>query len=92
MPVLSWGTPPPTKKNNGVGKWRDIMESLKSRPNEWALLHDGVDYGTVPTSMSSKKTLYEVVRRTVRENGITRRQTWARYIGPTDQTERSDEV
>lgn len=76
MTVLRWESPPDKKQ----GRWAETLAELRSHPNEWALLLEGVRRTEANTAAGFLRAHgCECAVRTVEEKGAV--NLYARWVG-----------
>ncbi|ALJ19541.1 hypothetical protein [Microbacterium sp. No. 7] len=67
MSIIKWEEPPARKYGGGSSsKWTKVIEQLKKRPGEWALVAEGVG---ASLAGHLKRRGLEAVSRNAREGG-----------------------
>ena len=85
MAKIKWEDPAPVKSNTGRTKWADVAEQLRERPDQWALVAEGLKYAVYSTYISKGRLAafepaghYEGTSRK-RPDGMY--DIYARYVG-----------
>lgn len=84
---VQWVDPPASKRGTRVSKYQPIIEAVKERPNEWALVMEDVN------AASAKVFTTNGLRITTRSTGNSdgKVNVWAMYV-VDDDTEADGEV
>jgi len=79
---IIWQDPPNPYTGHGkrgIGRLQKIDIELRNNPGKWALVKEGVRYGSVPPIFGGKE--YERAYRNYTENGKKLRRIYVRYVG-----------
>ena len=80
MTDLKWGAPPASPNGRGCDRWGPVAESLRERPNEWALIsgESGIrSPGNVPRAKAFRGAPFEFTYRS-RPDGAA--DIYARFV------------
>lgn len=86
--TVRWEAPPEVKRGHRPSKYLPLIEEVKERPNEWALVMEGVNAASA--KVFSQHGL-QITTRSIGD-GSGRVNVWAMYVQDEAETEAEVEV